>query len=125
MSNTVTFETARALKEAGFPQPEEMQRGQAWYDRKGIGHIPKKPDGMMQYAKQRGWIFAPTATDILQALGQNYVLWFDESPRLRQFYCARTGNTTREAGTPFGNPNPHEAAALAYLNLKKPLAPKQ
>lgn len=30
MKNVVTFEAARALKEAGFPQPEP-EAGQAWY----------------------------------------------------------------------------------------------
>jgi len=70
-------------------------------------------------------IFAPTATDILRELGNDYVLWFDHSPKMVVFFCAKTGNSIREAGAPFPNANPAEAAALAWLEIheKKAFTP--
>ena len=77
MKNTVSFETAKRLKAAGFPQPETVQEGQFWYscivrktrerelryinqfDRTGI--LPTEFFACYPY-------FAPTATDILAAL---------------------------------------------------------
>ena len=81
--NTVTFETAKALRDAGFPQPEPAE-GQFWW-------FVRYPDGAAKkevlcvYVKKeycwpyiepldggntegRGLLFAPTATDILSAL---------------------------------------------------------
>lgn len=74
----VTFETAKRLAEAGFPQPEP-QRGQLWYNKAGAEYIIILADnlGMCDYSispSGKVWLgrglndeelFAPTATDIL------------------------------------------------------------
>lgn len=88
MKNVVTFETAERLKEAGFPQPEFMP-GQFWYvapdcleiiirihndeneveasafHNTDFPHDEPHPDQ---------WIFAPTATDILEQLPDEHAL---------------------------------------------------
>ena len=73
--NHVTFETARKLKDAGFPQPE-MERGQSWYSVNGheiliTGTSGKYAHGVDESSHRYTALlpgaltFAPTATDIL------------------------------------------------------------
>ena len=129
MKNTVSPPTAQRLKAAGFPQPEP-ESGQVWYEGQKayvLGKIKQRQlhgvylDGECFEAcdinAMHDDIFAPTATDILRELGNDYVLWFDHSPKMVVFFCAKTGNSIREAGAPFPNANPAEAAALAWLEI--------
>ena len=72
----MTFDTARRLKEAGFPQPQPAF-GQIWYDKGGRHlsmHDIKEPDELARHFREKGFAFAPTATDILFALGSDVYL---------------------------------------------------
>lgn len=115
--NIVTFETAKRLKEAGFPQPE-LHDEQFWYNEQGnivcFGHSVDNW-GEIDYGVD---VFAPTAIDIMLELGVEYVLWYDNGPKMTQWLCAKTGNTLREAGKPFLHKIAGEAAALAWLAAK-------
>ena len=145
MKNVVSFETARRLKEAGFPQPQFDIR-QTWYSIGGVWppeteiYIAEKNEKAMRFITVSIWhhaitgvqeaereceiygdevVFAPTATDILRELGCNYVLWFDESPKIKRYFCAKTGDSFSEAGKPFEHIEPAEAAALAWLAINE------
>jgi exonuclease III len=127
MKNVVTFETARALKEAGFPQPDPEYL-QVWYEEFnpfvegwsredsrhiiGIGRfeIWHEDFDMSEY------YFAPTATDILRELPETSLISRIEndfqcrvmSPDFRQ-RCEYARRDT----------NPAQACAAAYLEINK------
>ena len=138
----LSFETAVRLKDAGFPQPAP-QFGQLWYDEDqdviavvGAGDpwdddahgvfqlvwsvAKSSADGVFETnnVEMAKWAYCPTDSDLLKALGQKYVLWFDESPKVSQWFCAETGNLPSEAGRPFGGKSPAEACAEAWLAMK-------
>lgn len=137
MKHIVSLETAKKLKAAGFESPK-IQPGQYWYvfnekeptliiekqDHKRARYydaefILNELDGVLEVTddsiETRG-IYAPTATDLLEVLGSDFVLWFDKSPKLQMWFCAKCGNFAQEAGTPFENENAAEAVAEAYLS---------
>lgn len=128
--NVVTFETAKRLKEAGFPQPEP-QEGQRFYQDDGDKFI--YAERLCSQECVDGWqtiscdsvedydIFAPSATDILEYLydgpmkgvewsltkrGKNWTctkrFWTDES------YCVDAWHD---------HENPAEACSSAWLSL--------
>lgn len=86
--NHVTFETAKALKDAGFRQPEP-EVGQFWYSGSGVVNVcryiwrstrgffstPPRFVGLGYHDPLLGTLsisesfFAPTATDILEVIG--------------------------------------------------------
>lgn len=116
----VTIETARRLKDAGFPQPVP-QRGQVWYNNSGREYVITLSDnlGMCDYVTPSGhlWlgrglndgeVYAPTATDILQHL-PGWCLYFEDwiwicSLKEDEFILAE-----------YRNSNPAEAAAEAFF----------
>ena len=127
--NTVTFETARRLKEAGFKQPQFDIR-QTWYSIGGRWptgteiYIAEKNEKAMRFitvstllhaitgaqeAEREGEIygdevvFAPTATDILRKIGRNRLWKMSETP-------AGFGQVMKIIIDP-------EAAALAWLKI--------
>ncbi|GAB4486619.1 MAG: hypothetical protein OHK0019_00600 [Saprospiraceae bacterium] len=106
MKNIVTFETARRLKEAGFPQPGMAYFTCFFYDENGEmwrpGHLTLNPD-----------IFAPTATDILEQLPSKWSLRHYDLEGEPVFSCAE-----KDADI-YMNPNPAEAAALAWLAINE------
>lgn len=129
----VTFETAKALKAAGFPQPEPKFR-QSWYDKSfpnvEMVYVKKafKSDYFIFRDQEGGrqnyydvdiavdLVFAPTATDILRELkgcclfsGAGFIV---DAPS--QFTKAMLLTTWDEN---YYNPNPAEAAAQAWLKL--------
>ena len=140
MKNTVSFETARRLKEAGFPQPEP-EAGQFWYIDK-LGILGEKyPPYIVNFAgvydiyfssvgvpyserahvgnrlkkemfKQAG-IFAPTATDILMELPSKWSLRHYDLEGEPVFSCAARGNDL------YMNANPAEAAAFVWLAINE------
>lgn len=129
----VTFETAKKLKEAGFPQPEP-NTGQFWYDKEGdilivsekktdcgffYGRYPNDSGIFATSCENEDIVYAPTVTDILRELGQKYVLWYDESPKIQIWFCAKTADLPQDAQQPFGHTNPAEAAALAWMDKNK------
>ena len=140
MKNIVSLETAKKLEADGFEKPK-IEVGQYWYvfnekdptliiekqDHKKARYydaefILDELDGVLEVTdtivETRG-VYAPTATDLLQQLGGDFVLWFDKSPKLQMWFCAKCGNFAQEAGMPTGNENAAEAVAEAYLSQTK------
>jgi len=118
----VSFETAKRLKEAGFPQPEHKSQGQVWYsgghyaiyvaagEFLRCGFVSKKGENFETLFDRRARmkieneIFAPTATDILRLLPDND-FYFDGK------HFAFSGDMEQ------GSDNPAEVAAAAWLSL--------
>lgn len=115
----VTFETARKLKDADFPQPEPMP-GQVWYADNSLKVFVSKVNagsisGHSEYPCARIEdtitavdIFAPTATDIMQHLPGWYLsfengIWICRLEE-DEFVLAE-----------FRSSNPAEAAAEAWF----------
>ena len=107
----VSFETAKKIKEAGFPQPHPGDF-QFWYveDNKNKWEVTVivKCGGIQEailnvYGSR---IFAPTATDILMLLSSTR-FYFDKIWRVHWFRY----NTVDE----FKHEDPAEACALAWL----------
>ena len=141
MKDIVSFETAKRLKEAGFPQPE-FGRGQWWY-RNRPDEVPKfqnNPIALMvlgrankrtvfwsgygrvceSYWDKEGYpfVFAPTATDIIRGFDQYHVskwltLGFEEANGNFEAYPASNPRYI------FLSSNPAEACAEAWLKLNK------
>ncbi len=120
MDNIVTLETAKALKAAGFPQPEPKE-GQIWY---GLIQRQEQPlfiifDGDFFvdrygncYGKEafENWgTFAPTATDILRQLGFSSML----EPISQGWMCTFRGYPYLH------KENAAEASAKAFLESAK------
>jgi hypothetical protein len=131
MKNITTFETARALKEVGFPQPEPEYL-QVWYEEFnpfvegwsredsrhiiGIGRfeIWHEDFDMSEY------YFAPTATEILKQMPMKSLTFFlgdgiDDPWWQVEFFDEIEPNGTMLAE----HTNPAEACAAAYLEIKK------
>ncbi len=124
---TVSFETAKELKDAGFPQPEEwvdLDRSNQWL----MFYVEPTEEGYAPEAYSADRItdirtfgdpceviaYAPTATDLIP---QGWYLIRkpkDDDPKSEEWTCS-------EAVTPewFHNDNPHEAAAQAWLFVKR------
>ena len=128
MQHFVSQNTAIALREAGFPQPEPefgqiffsaCYTGPFVYLRKGCGDILelKSLRGVETWEKSGSsdLLFAPTATDILKELGERYVLWYDNSPRVLKWYCVKVATTINQTIDPYMHEKPAEAAAAAWL----------
>lgn len=137
MKNVVTFETARALKDAGFPQPEP-EAGQVWY-------IPTKTPGQIfithigEYYIHYAWgknyegntpgsskvnvesffgtkpILAATSTDILRELPETALLSRIEN----DWQCRIMSYDEERCEYAIRNTNPAEACAAAYLEINK------
>lgn len=121
MKNVVTPETARKLKDNRFKQPEH-EAGQVWYNRGGLPYfVGKRPNGMLCFISSyggsyewlhdsNGFVFAPTATDILWWLGQDWTL--DADWAKNNWSCWVISSVSKSK---FYHENPAEAAALAWL----------
>ena len=127
----VSFETAKKLKAAGFPEPE-FACWQVWYNALGIGtflgrkvligekmHFSCYSLGSgrvmdMIVGHGDGTTFAPTATDILRELGHSSMFW-DE--RKCGFSISTVDNINLIGWTVINNTNPAEAAALTWLSI--------
>lgn len=124
MKNVVTPETARKLKEAGFPQPVKVECGEIWYSANdkafviichsarsaviGWTGLTSSITGTLQLTALQSCTFAPTATDILSDLGNDYHIGMLDGvfvSGLHQF-----GQSDLQF-----NYNPAEAAASAWL----------
>lgn len=133
--NTVTFETALALKDAGFPQPFPAF-GQQWYfpETKELFLVTfVYSNGKVDYCMEgslvvmledmpESSVFAPTATDILEQLPDFYYVRKGTCDNLPIFsvFDEKEVNCSNIAilAKAFGK-NPHEAAAKAFLEPKK------
>jgi len=135
MKQIATFETAKKLEIAGFERPKPGI-GQFWYNPNGrLYHVTATRENDIfvkrieaaQWSKEMviyeeeydNWFYAATATDILEQLGCNFVLWYDESPKLQIWHCAETSDIIRDTKAPYGNENAAEAAAEAFLSQSK------
>ena len=75
MKHLVSFETAKALKEAGYPQPD-FETGQVWYTLDGLPHIKLARKWQFLNLESGGiWLlgidpekrfYAPSATEIME-----------------------------------------------------------
>ena len=142
MTQHVTFETAARLKDAGFPQPEQPQRGQVWYtcfgqtmlviyERKDRCdyHLLEKDRVYFDRIFENGEVFAPTAVDILEQLPECFSLEKCGS----SFNCCGDREYMRDCpvwwpldiehredgSIEFINDNPAEACAKAWLTINK------
>lgn len=115
---TVTLETAKRLKEAGFPQPKSPERGQFWT----FLFLPEMPLcvgdclGEMTLAEFSGAdTFLPSATDILSHLPEYaiavHIDYYGECGEA--WFC---WDTLAPENT-FKHPtNPAEVAAMAWFH---------
>ena len=135
MQNVVSFGTARRLKEAGFKQPEP-EAGQFWYDgifqrlsvvvfEIGLDSVaflaPLNAVDWRHYFSAKGLdisgggytlpVFAPTATDILEQLPDNFCI------RGKSVFSLEPG--PYNVGQQFYADTPAEAAALAWLAINE------
>jgi len=106
----VSFETAKRLKEAGFPQPEKLTHGQFYYSEHG--HLFRYTHGP-QYENT---FFAPSATDILKELGRRFILGYEKNG----WWCEKTQHVYEVADgmqvtASYNHENPAEACAAAWL----------
>lgn len=114
--SAVSFETAKRLKEAGFPQPD-YEFGQLWYseDERQQAFVGT---GQMELLRQHyvgKMVFAPTATDILEQLGEYWTL---RKRGAGNWIVAEQSHEERMVSHKI-HASPHEAAALAWLNLNE------
>jgi hypothetical protein len=135
----VTFETAKRLKEAGFPQPE-FATGQMWYNQYGaITFLSKKEvaeEGTHVYffcisvvsgrtdrivPIHDGAFFAPSATDILREMQKCTRKWFSWilTPPYKTATTWRCYGFEKEEGADFyvEHENPSEACAINWLKI--------
>lgn len=127
--NIVSFETAKKLKAAGFPQPEP-EFGQVWYSdifkTKWLVGLERLPNGLVVgktvkikieevgiWEQESGayGVFAPTAIDIYPKL--NFDFRLAPMPKGWQVNRASNGELISR------HENPAEAAAEAWLEVKK------
>ena len=106
---TVSFETAKKLKEAGFPQPAQCM-GQWWYNPKGYRTLTAFDDSYADMAKlvMDEYVYAPTATELLP---EDWLL-MREGPN---WICQHFEDSHKYVI----DDNPAETAALAWLYVNK------
>jgi len=110
--SVVTFETAKRLKEARFPQPEVFYAAQRSYieNGKNICYVADDGEGIRENE-----IFAPSATDILKEL-PGHTLDYSEIEWLCRHWI-RTEDHRSVVDYGFHNSNPAEACAAAWLSI--------
>lgn len=126
MKNVVSFETAKALRDAGFLQPKP-EPGQFWYDdTKRLFVIAAvgttSVTGMwiergtaFQSKMNEFDVFAPTATDILEHLGRHFTTSKDSETN----WIVRHHDLS-ENGKPICTHGNHaEASAKMWLQVNK------
>jgi len=136
MNDTVSFETAVRLKEAGFPQPEPHYR-QVWYTSDGVDCFTlgrKNPQGRFwaddkilkpDFHTSPDVVFAPTTTDILQEIYSFFPAsaggawyWVNLSPQGGLWAVTVKFGSGADVAR-YVHENPAEAAALVYEWVKK------
>ena len=134
MENRVTFDTAKRLKEAGFPQPTP-QVGQFWYQeytgkltiiyevQEGQVYRHNIPPGKGSLSAQcdltsflEATIFAPTATDILQLLPSDLSLRFENF--LTKYFYIESFEKTKGIRCG-GTMNAAEVCASEFFRMKE------
>ena len=128
MKNIVSFEAARKLEIAGLERPK-IEAGQYWYVRNGGLRLVAgiRNGGFLVNGCFNGlwreivfdatfddWIYAPTATDILEQLPDRYILSKDGT----EWFCGAEcfwGDTFEGYNPRFTHENAAEAVAEAFL----------
>lgn len=116
----VSFETALRLKEAGFPQPEVIEKYAPFY----LVKFPEMGVGFARgFAVGHAWperyVYAPTATDILRMIpGAALDFWKLDDSDDGSFYIHIEDHTNFRDRF-FYHKNSAEVAAAAWLAIKK------
>lgn len=138
----VSHQTAIALRDAGFPQPEPAP-GQVWYNHFGefwiTGSDPNNILPLFSISAGVTWglsaktiqttlIFAPAAPDILRELGDGYRLccldwrsWIVEKEKYTSFED-QAYEYVVESYPIANDENPAEVCAKAWLEKNKPVS---
>ena len=122
MKPVVSFETAKALKAAGYPQPE-FETGQVWYSWVGTPFMPSPLSGRIFDLESGGiWVvdfglekrfYAPSSTEIIEHVGK-------ENPGARLYFEVGLWNAFDGWRNLSPNhENPAEAAAQLFILLNK------
>lgn len=130
VNDRVTPETAKRLRDAGFPQPTPAP-GQVWYDQNDSAFVIRSankdgiwlcgfqsefdPYGNLVYTSLKNWkgvTYAATAPDILLMLGDEWSLENSSGA----FRCRSRGPQL----LPKLFANPAEATALAWFEQNQP-----
>ena len=135
----VSFETAKKLKAAGFPEPE-FACWQVWYNALGIGTFLGRKvliGGEMHFSCYSlgsgrvmdmivghgdGTTFAPTVEDILaQPIAEGYGVsrQYDTTKSGLSWVCCPTEWDAPEMVSAYHETSAAEAAALAWIKLKQ------
>ncbi len=127
MKHIVSFETAKALKAAGYPQPE-FETGQIWYHSNGLIIIVGRVEGIFIDSRYVFCVdtgestldnpaklvsfYAASATEIIQAISI--------TENSADLYCCSSWQASDcfQTLSEF-HENPAEAAAEIYLKIKQ------
>jgi len=105
--NVVSFETAKRLKEAGFPQPEKYYTKGEWFY---LSRVCLLCAHDIEDRVTSSNCLAPSATDILKELGKSFHLYYNE--KSNGWACWEQSMSS--ANDRFHD-NPAEACAAAWL----------
>lgn len=119
MNNIVSFETAKRLEKAGFPQPSTVELGDAWYSCRKECFIIS--EGLKTGISPLSWFscypyFAPSATDILLLMPDHTMLCRANND---MFLCWTRKDRLPTTGDGTCMHNPAEACAEAWLKLNE------
>jgi len=131
----VTFKTAPLLAHLGFQQPENIECGQVWVTPEGDElltitsrfdygkaiitwdffaiNLNKAVSGVPEDSVKKHFVFAPTATDILKELGEDWKLSAATLP-INGVYWTCINSIENYGST---DKNPAECAAMAWLQI--------
>ena len=106
--NLVTFETAKRLKEAGFPQPDVLNAFQ-WSYIDGDIQVPYRATEGEKRSEDE--ILAPNAIEILREMGYDYAMKYHKI-MLKWMVWVEYDNGGWDS---WNHENPAEACAAAWL----------
>ncbi len=136
----LSFATAKALKDAGFPRPK-AEPGQMWYikvcegataghsalcicvldSRRNLTFVNFNPiqDAPTYLPLYDDRIFAPNPDYILPLIGDNALIKFRKDETSQIFECNIDEGDGREMLLGYHETNPAEAAAMAWLMINE------
>lgn len=120
MKDVVSFETAKRLKEAGFPQPF-IAPAQIWFIPQPhlVGLWLPCEENTSPYSPHGDWVFAPTATDILREFHRKRASVLLRLGAVEEgFECFYSHSVSGFLGS-LSHDNPAEACAEAWLQLNE------
>lgn len=112
----VSFATAKALKEAGLPQPM-VDPLQIWYF--DTGNVSLQYLDFPELAVKKLLYFAPDVDYILPLIGNNALVKFRKDETGQIWECNIDEGDGRERLLGYHETNPAEAAAMAWLRLNE------